>query len=176
VGDLDLNRFPERRNEDLCSLMARTWGVEETDVIAAASVTDLALATFGAAKPGDRALLSGSGSRWSAVLQALGYDCRFIPFTLGEEGFRFERERFLDAISAFSPRAVVLQSPDDPTGVAIPPETLRQLALLSPGTTLIDESFVEFSRLDSILNGGRFRPPHWWSVPSLTPGDWRGST
>jgi histidinol-phosphate aminotransferase len=166
VGDLDLNRFPEHRNEGLCSLMAATWGVEETDVIAAAMATDLALAAFGAAKPGDRALLSGSGSRWAGILRALGYDCRFVPFALDGEGFRFETERFLDALSALSPRAVVLQSPDDPTGVAIPPETLRQLALLSPGLTLIDESFVEFSRYDSVLSDSPL-PPATLVVRSL---------
>jgi histidinol-phosphate aminotransferase len=150
---MDLNRYSDADRESLRALLAHRWGLDPSRILLAAARMELLLACRIEGGPG-RALVSGSSSSWIPFLEAMGYECRRVPLVREESSFRFDQEAFLDALSGYSPDLVLISGIDDPTGAAIPPETLRRIASLHRGLTVIDESYVEFSRHGSVLEGG----------------------
>ena len=49
-------------------------------------------------------------------------------------------------IAAEQPSVVLLTSPNNPTGTALPPEQLRAVLEVAPGVVIVDEAYAEFRR------------------------------
>ncbi len=62
------------------------------------------------------------------------------------EDFTVDVDRALTLIEQESPDVVILTSPNNPTGTALPPETIRAIVQAAPGVVVVDEAYAEFRR------------------------------
>ena len=63
-----------------------------------------------------------------------------------ESDFTLDVEHALSVIKDAEPSVVLLPSPNNPTGTALPPDTVRAVCAASPGLVVIDEAYGEFRR------------------------------
>ncbi|MCW2769105.1 MAG: histidinol-phosphate transaminase [Aeromicrobium sp.] len=63
-----------------------------------------------------------------------------------EEDFTVDVDRALALIAAEQPDVVLLTSPNNPTGTALPLDTIRAVAEAAPGVVVVDEAYAEFRR------------------------------
>jgi histidinol-phosphate aminotransferase len=63
-----------------------------------------------------------------------------------EKDFSLDPEVAVDAVRDLRPAIVVLTSPNNPTGTALPMETLRAVCGVAPGLVVVDEAYAEFRR------------------------------
>ena len=60
--------------------------------------------------------------------------------------FQVTAEAALAALSTYRPGVVLLASPNNPTGTALPLATVRAIASAAPGMVVVDEAYAEFAR------------------------------
>ena len=63
-----------------------------------------------------------------------------------DEDFGLEPDRALAAIKEHRPDVVFLTSPNNPTGTALPLETIAAVVDAAPGMVVVDEAYAEFRR------------------------------
>jgi histidinol-phosphate aminotransferase len=63
-----------------------------------------------------------------------------------EEDFTIDIDRALELIAAEQPDVVLLTSPNNPTGTALPLEAVRAVVEAAPGIVVVDEAYAEFRR------------------------------
>jgi histidinol-phosphate aminotransferase len=63
-----------------------------------------------------------------------------------EEDFTLDVEHAVTVIDEHRPSVVLLPSPNNPTGTALPLETVRAVCAAAPGVVVIDEAYGEFRR------------------------------
>jgi len=63
-----------------------------------------------------------------------------------EDDFSLDVEHAVDVIKEHQPTVVLLPSPNNPTGTALPPETVTAVCEAAPGVVVIDEAYGEFRR------------------------------
>ncbi|HET7388006.1 MAG TPA: histidinol-phosphate transaminase [Nocardioidaceae bacterium] len=142
-----LNRYPDREFAELRHALARylEHGVTAPQVWAA----------------------NGSNEVMLQILQAFGgpgrVACSFAPtysmypeyardamtgWVVGqrEEDFGLDVDHALAVIEEQQPSVVLLPSPNNPTGTALPLDTVAVLARATPGVLVVDEAYAEFRR------------------------------
>lgn len=62
------------------------------------------------------------------------------------EDFGFDLDHAREVVAEHQPSVVLLPSPNNPTGTALPPEVVGELAAIVPGVLVIDEAYAEFRR------------------------------
>lgn len=60
--------------------------------------------------------------------------------------FTLDPERALAAVRAHQPAVVLLTSPNNPTGTALPLDVVEAVADAAPGMVVVDEAYAEFAR------------------------------
>jgi histidinol-phosphate aminotransferase len=63
-----------------------------------------------------------------------------------DEDFTIDVDRAVALIEAEQPSVVLLTSPNNPTGTALPLETVRAVVEAAPGVVVVDEAYAEFRR------------------------------
>ncbi len=63
-----------------------------------------------------------------------------------EEDFTLDIEHAVSVIEEHQPSVVLLPSPNNPTGTALPLDTVRAVCEVAPGVVVIDEAYGEFRR------------------------------
>jgi len=63
-----------------------------------------------------------------------------------QEDFTVDVDRALALIAQERPDVVLLTSPNNPTGTALPLDTIRAVAEAAPGVVVVDEAYAEFRR------------------------------
>ncbi|MDX6276558.1 MAG: histidinol-phosphate aminotransferase, partial [Nocardioidaceae bacterium] len=63
-----------------------------------------------------------------------------------EQDFTIDVNRALELIEAEQPDVVLLTSPNNPTGTALPLDTIRAVAEVATGVVVVDEAYAEFRR------------------------------
>ncbi len=63
-----------------------------------------------------------------------------------EEDFTLDVDHALGVIEEHQPSVVLLPSPNNPTGTALPQDTVRAVCAAAPGVVVIDEAYGEFRR------------------------------
>jgi len=136
-GALDrIAHYPCPRPRDLEQALAAHWRVSPSQVMAGGGATELVHFIARAGWNGPTALATPV---WSEFY-------RVFPHALRVS---------LDAVESWPQRGLlVLSQPVNPTGQAIPVELLRRAIAAREGPILIDESFIEFTRLESAV---------WWA-------------
>jgi histidinol-phosphate aminotransferase len=140
-----LNRYPDRDAVDLRTDLAGYLGVDPAGVWAANGSNEILqqlLQTFGG--PGRTALgftpsysmheiiATGTGTRWLA-----GHRGADFTVTPGDAAAQ---------VVEHQPDVVFLTSPNNPTGTALPMETVEAVLAVAPGMVVVDEAYAEFAR------------------------------
>lgn len=128
--------YPSQRPGDLEAALAAAWRVDPSQVMAGGGATELLHFVARSGWNGPTALATPV---WSEFY-------RVFPHALRVS---------LDQVETWPQRGLlVLSQPVNPTGEAIPVELLRRAIAGREGPVLIDESFIEFTRLESAV---------WWT-------------
>ncbi|MEU3026327.1 histidinol-phosphate transaminase [Streptomyces incarnatus] len=156
----DLNRYPDRDavrlRTELAKYLSDTGGfpLALENVWAANGSNEVIqqlLQTFGG--PG-RSAIGFEPSYSMHALIARGTGTGWIPGPRDED-FTIDPAAAERAIAEHKPDVVFLTTPNNPTGNAIPPETVRALydaaQAARPSMVVVDEAYVEFSHGDSLL-------------------------
>lgn len=67
-----------------------------------------------------------------------------------DEDFGLEPERAIAAVQRHKPDIVFLTSPNNPTGTALPLESIEAVLRIAPGMVVVDEAYGEFRREDTL--------------------------
>ncbi|MFF4752851.1 histidinol-phosphate transaminase [Streptomyces sp. NPDC002514] len=156
----DLNRYPDRdavqlRTELAAYLtktgnyplgMANVWAANGSN-----EVIQQLLQTFGG--PGRSAIgFEPSYSMHSLISRGTGTEWISGP---RHEDFTIDLAAAERAIAEHRPDVVFITTPNNPTGNAVPPETVRALhdaaQAAKPSMVIVDEAYIEFSHGDSLL-------------------------
>ena len=142
-----LNRYPDREAQALRADLAGYLGhgIDAANVWAANGSNEVMLHVLQAfAGPGRTAMsfsptysmyphfARSTGTRWVA-------HPRRADFSIGLDDA-------LDRIAEERPDVVLLTSPNNPTGTALPLETVAAIAERAPGLVVVDEAYAEFRR------------------------------
>lgn len=144
---LSLNRYPDREARELRTGLAAYLGHGLTmDRIWAANgsneIMQQVLQAFGG--PG-RTALSFAPTYSMYPEYARNTHTRWVAGQRSED-FSVDIDRALALIAQEKPDVVLLTSPNNPTGTALPLATVRAIAEAAPGVVVVDEAYAEFRR------------------------------
>lgn len=157
--------LPELR-EEISRYYSRTYGVQVDPnrvIVTSGTSPGLLLALFALLDPGDEVILSDPRyACYPNTVRIAGGIPVHVPLK-EENGFRFEFEALRGAIGPRT-KAIIVNSPSNPTGIVLPPEDLERIAGL--GVTIISDeiyhglvygekahSMLEFTRDCVVVNG-----------------------
>jgi threonine-phosphate decarboxylase len=142
--------YPEDGSPDLTTALGQLWKIPAASILPGNGATDLLYFFARAAWQGPVALVTPcSPNHLRAFPKAMR-----VPLDQPE---RWPQRGLL-----------VLTQPNQPTGEALPEELLRRVVESREGPVLVDESFIEFTPVESIV-GRTQLSPHLVVLRSLTP-------
>jgi histidinol-phosphate aminotransferase len=141
------NRYPAHPPARLLAAMARMAGVPEESVVVGNSSNEIILATLQTiCEPGDGLVAVSPGfAIYPRVGRILGLTMTDIP--LGSD-FAFDLEPLKAA--ARSAAAIILASPNNPTGTALGLGQIRDLCRAAIGIVVVDEAYHEFHGINGV--------------------------
>ena len=151
LREIPFNRYPAEQPERLRQALAERLGVEPEGVIIGNGSNELTY-TLGMAliEPGGAVVLPRPMfSLYAKVARMSGARLTEVA---PRADLRFDTEGLLQAIREEEPALVVVTSPNNPTGRALPLAEIRRLAEAAPGFTVVDEAYVEFGEEESALS------------------------
>lgn len=147
----DINRYPDRDalalRADLAAFLGRDCPpaapLSAANVWAANGSNEVILQLLQAfGGPGRRMLVfSPTYSMYPDYCQDT-----FTEFVSVPCGFKVSVERALEAVAEHQPDVIVLASPNNPTGTALPLELVSALCAATSGMVVVDEAYAEFRR------------------------------
>ncbi|RKS84263.1 histidinol-phosphate aminotransferase [Motilibacter peucedani] len=159
-----MNRYPDRDAEalrdDLAAYLGRATGVALTRAQVWAAngsneVLQQLLQAFGG--PGRTAL--GFGPTYSMYpLLCVGTGTTWLDARVRDERFGLDLDRAEAAVREADPALVLLCSPNNPTGTAVPPDAVARLYDATRGLLVVDEAYAEFGRARSAVGLLEGRP------------------
>jgi threonine-phosphate decarboxylase len=128
-----IGTYPGPAAEELESLLAEAWGIAPELVLAGAGATSLMHFFARAGWQGPSAIVTPA---WSEIHRAFPHALRLPAGDPGRWPLR---------------GVLALSQPANPTGVPMPPEQIRQAVASREGPVVIDETFIEFTGLESAV-------------------------
>jgi histidinol-phosphate aminotransferase len=152
IGTVDWNRYPDRSARELRAALAARYGVDPSQVFAANGSNEVLLCAL---------LAYGGPGRTAAVFEptyALHSHISRIAGTGVVEGRRgddlaLDLDEVRRVIDESRPQIVFLCSPNNPTGIVDPPETVDEvLAMVAPygGLVIVDEAYGQFASTSAV--------------------------
>jgi histidinol-phosphate aminotransferase len=144
---LELNRYPDREALGLRRGLATYLGhgLDESRVWAANGSNEVMLQLFQAFGGPGRTALS-----FTPTYSMYPEYCRdaFTEYVTVErdDAFQVPAAAAVAAVQRLQPDVVLLASPNNPTGTALPLDTLQQVLAVAPGMVVVDEAYAEFAR------------------------------
>ena len=142
-----LNRYPDREATALRTALAGYLGHRLTAdrVWAANGSNEVMLQVLQAFGGPGRTALSFAPTYSMYPEYARDTHTRWVTGTR-EEDFTIDLDRALTLIAAEQPDVVLLTSPNNPTGTALPLDAVRAVMEVAPGVVVVDEAYAEFRR------------------------------
>jgi len=149
--DFQFNRYPDPYQQKLKERLGEVRGWNANKLFfgnGSDEIIDLVIRTF--CEPNEDAILTCkpgfSMYSFAAQLNHIQHD----EFELTPD-FKIEWNEFTKAIKP-KHKLIFLCTPNNPTGNAIPIETIRKVVEQAPGLVIVDEAYVDFSTVESCLN------------------------
>ncbi len=148
VGDLGLNRYPDRDARVLRSMLASRAGTTSDHVWAANGSNEVLL----------QLLLAFGGAGRSALVFEPTYPMHSIIARVAgtavidarrDTSFEIDLDEAVPAIKEHRPGVIFCCSPNNPTGHREPLGTIKALAEETDGLVIVDEAYREFDREES---------------------------
>jgi histidinol-phosphate aminotransferase len=142
-----LNRYPDREftalREDLAAYLGH--GVRPEQVWAANGSNEVMLQILQAFGGPDRVAVSFAPTY--SMYPEYARDA-MTGWVVGsrEDDFSLDPDHAVAVIKEHQPTVVLLPSPNNPTGTALPLETVRAVCAAAPGVVVVDEAYGEFRR------------------------------
>jgi histidinol-phosphate aminotransferase len=147
-----LNRYPERDavalRADLASYLNADGGVglDAADIWAANGSNEVMLHVLQAFAGPDRTVLSFAPTYSMYPEYARDTHSQWVVGRRAED-FTIDLEGAREAIAAHQPSVVLLASPNNPTGTALPLADIEAILDVAPGMVVVDEAYAEFRRI-----------------------------
>ena len=152
VGEIQWHRYPDRRASALRAAIGRRHGVAPENVFVANGsneVLQTVLLTFGG--PGRTAAV------FEPTYAMHGHIAKMTATAVAEgsrgEGFALDLDQVERLVDAAGPHVLFLCSPNNPTGVADPPDTVARVLELVAGRRIlvvVDEAYGQFARSTAV--------------------------
>ncbi len=144
---LEPNRYPDPSYSELRESIGRYVGVDKDRIVPGNGGDEILWLAFAACvSPGDRVLtLAPSFSQYEHMSKVFKAQRVAVPMILGENSIEVDRQGFLKAIESHDPSLILLDSPNNPTGTALPHSFLEAVLSSARCPVLIDEAYGEFS-------------------------------
>jgi histidinol-phosphate aminotransferase len=142
-----LNRYPDREftalREDLAAYLGH--GVRPEQVWAANGSNEVMLQILQAFGGPDRVAVSFAPTY--SMYPEYARDA-MTGWVVGsrEDDFSLDPDHAVAVVKEHQPTVVLLPSPNNPTGTALPLETVRAVCAAAPGVVVVDEAYGEFRR------------------------------
>ncbi|MEX0658409.1 MAG: histidinol-phosphate transaminase [Egibacteraceae bacterium] len=144
VAALEMHRYPDRRAWALRLALAGRFGLPPEQVWAANGSNEVLAQLFQAyGGPGRRMLtFRPTYSMYPEIARttATGH----VEGDLDED-FRLTAAIATEAVTRFDPDLVVLASPNNPTGLSVPPAVVRAVHQAGRALVVVDEAYMEFA-------------------------------
>ena len=153
------NRYPDPRQKELKARIAPIKGVEPENIFlgnGSDEAIDLVFRVF--CNPGEDNVVAISPSYGMYEVAADINDIELRHVQLGDD-FSLPVEELLAACDAHT-KAIFLCSPNNPSGNAIPNETVFSILDRFNGIVVVDEAYIDFCSVPSLL-------PAIWRYPNL---------
>lgn len=145
LATLDLHRYPDRRAWALRAALAARFSLSPERVWAANGSNEVLaqlLQAYGG--PGRRMLTVRPGySMYPELARTTSTGCVEVDL---DDGFHLTERVAREALARHDPDLVVVASPNNPTGLSVPPDVIRTLHDASRGLLVVDEAYGEFAR------------------------------
>ncbi|HEU4540010.1 MAG TPA: histidinol-phosphate transaminase [Jiangellaceae bacterium] len=142
-----LNRYPDREatalRRDLAAYLGH--GLDETRVWAANGSNEIMLQLLQAFGGPGRTALSFAPTYSMYPEYARNTATRWATGQR-EQDFTVDPGHALDKVAEYDPTIVLLASPNNPTGTALPLELVRKVHDATSGVVIVDEAYAEFRR------------------------------
>ncbi len=147
IAATGLNRYPDREATALRTALADYLGhgLTADRVWAANGSNEVMLHVLQAFGGPGRTALSFAPTYSMYPEYARDTHTRWVTGTR-EDDFTIDVDRALELVAAEQPDVVLLTSPNNPTGTALPLETVRAVMDAAPGVVVVDEAYAEFRR------------------------------
>ncbi|HYF40194.1 MAG TPA: histidinol-phosphate transaminase [Gemmatimonadales bacterium] len=146
---LPWQRYPAFTPRDLQESIAARYGWVPDGVIVGNGSNELIQATLGVSLGGDDVVVAPSPtfSLYRLITGVLGG--RYVPVPLSES-FHFDVPRLIETARREQARVIVLNSPNNPTGSALPSGAVEQLLDETNALILCDEAYQDFGGPSSL--------------------------
>lgn len=146
--EIPFNRYPSDQPEALRQALARYTGHDAEGILIGNGSNELTY-TLGLAlveKGTSVVLPRPMFALYETVVHLYGGALASVP---PRSDLSFDAERLLEAIDENTPALVVLTSPNNPTGLAMPFGEIEAIVKAAPGFVVVDEAYVEFNDEES---------------------------
>ncbi len=144
-----INRYPPVRALELEARLAQVYGVREEQLLVTRGSDDgidLLVRTFCAAGRDAVLITPPTFGMYAVAARLQNAACVEVPLD-AEQGWSLDEQAILAAVEANSIRLLFLCSPNNPTGNAIPRETVLRLcqAVAGRAAVVVDQAYGEFA-------------------------------
>lgn len=146
ISALELNRYPDQDAASLKNALSEYCGFPPEWITLGNGGDEILLNLMMAFVPRDGCLmtLSPSFSGYEQMSRSLDLRTKRIPLGFDGECVTLREEKLVDALAASSPDMMIIDRPNNPTGLAVSTEFLMRVASLTRGVVVVDEAYVEF--------------------------------
>ncbi len=142
-----LNRYPDREAMDLRAALAEYLGhgLSAERIWAANGSNEVMLHVLQAFGGPGRTAVSFAPTYSMYPEYARDTHTRWVTGQRNDD-FTVDVDRAVALIDEEQPEVVLLASPNNPTGTALPPDTVNAVLDVAPGVVVVDEAYAEFRR------------------------------
>lgn len=144
------NRFPDGSHAALRAALSAARGIRPEAIGIGAGtelITDALMRTFCTVGKDSIIVASPTRSIYARRAAVCMLDCRHVAL---QSNFSLSAENILNAVSPTT-RMIFLCSPGSPTGVPLDNNEIRLLLDLFEGIVVVDESYIDFARTESMV-------------------------
>ncbi|HEU5171402.1 MAG TPA: histidinol-phosphate transaminase [Gemmatimonadales bacterium] len=143
AAGLPWNRYPEFVPAELLEQLAGAHGWSADGVLVGNGSNELIQATLATTLDGGDRVVAPSPTFSLYRLLTNVFGGRYVPVALGAD-FRYDVEAIIQVATRERARVVVLNSPNNPTGSALPPEGVERVLEATDALVLCDEAYQDF--------------------------------